>query len=118
MNLGIVGSRDFNDYEKLKKEILTLYKIDNIKCIVSGGASGADKLGERFAEEFKLEKRIFYPDWNKYGKRAGFIRNKDIVENSDKLIAFWDSKSKGTKLTIDLAKEKSKAFDVLAKLVP
>jgi len=106
MNLGIVGSRDFNDYDKLKKEILTLYSIDKIKCIVSGGANGADKLGERFAEEFNLKKRIFYPDWNKYGKRAGFIRNKDIVDNSDKLIAFWDGKSKGTKLTIDLAKDK------------
>lgn len=106
MNLGIVGSRDFNDYIKLKTEILKLYPIEQIKCIVSGGANGADKLGERFADEYNLDKKIFYPDWNKYGKRAGFIRNKDIVENSDKLIAFWDGVSKGTKLTIDLAKEK------------
>lgn len=106
MNLGIVGSRSFGDYDLLKKEILNLYSIDSIKCIVSGGANGADKLAEKFADEYKLEKKIFLPDWNKYGKKAGYIRNKQIVESSDKLIAFWDNKSPGTKITIDLAKNK------------
>jgi hypothetical protein len=106
MNLGIVGSRTFNNYDLLKIEIFKLYSIDSIKCIVSGGANGADKLAEKFANEFNLDKKIFLPDWNKYGKKAGYIRNKEIVDYSDKLIAFWDSKSPGTKITIELAKNK------------
>jgi hypothetical protein len=106
LNVAIVGSRTFKDYKKLK-EIINSLNI-NISKIISGGANGADKLGELLAKENNIDIHIFYPDWNKYGKKAGFIRNEQIVKNSDLIIAFWDGKSKGTLHSINLSKKYNK----------
>ena len=110
----IAGSRDFNDYELLKKsaiEIITKKTmLPDLTRIVSGGARGADTLGERFANEMGLEISRFIPDWDGLGKRAGYVRNAEMAkfavedDNDGMLIAFWDGKSKGTKHMIDLAK--------------
>jgi hypothetical protein len=80
----------------------------DISVIVSGGANGADSLGEKYANENKIEKDIYYPDWAKHGKAAGFIRNKLIIENADMVIAFWDQKSRGTRNSIGIAHELKK----------
>jgi hypothetical protein len=108
MKLAIVGSRTFNDYELLEKSILDKFDLKNIDLIVSGGAVGADKLGEKFAEKHSIEPLILKPDWNKYGKRAGYERNKDIIKNCDTVIAFWNGESPGTKHSIDIAKASKK----------
>ena len=105
----IAGGRDFSDYDKLKdhvdkciNEVLTEHRGSEI-IIVSGKAKGADSLGERYAKE-KGYKIAEYPaDWKKFGRAAGMIRNKQMAENADALIAFWDSKSSGTKNMIDQA---------------
>lgn len=113
LRIVIAGSRDFNDYELLKREVLNIVKYDNrpkdyVK-VISGGARGADTLGERFAKEFGLEVKRFIPDWDGLGKRAGYVRNAEMAKfavkdgNYGVLVAFWDSKSKGTKHMIDLA---------------
>ncbi len=99
MNVGVVGGRDFDDYSLLCD---TLDSLDfDISFIISGGAKGADFLGEKYAMDHNIPARIFKPDWKKYGRGAGFVRNKTIVENSDIIVAFWDGKSKGTKNTIE-----------------
>lgn len=98
--IAIIGSRTFDDYKLLCKT-MEPYK-DKIGTIVSGGANGADTLGERWAKENNKETLIFYPDWDKYGKKAGYLRNHKIVENSDGVIAFWDGKSKGTQHSFSL----------------
>lgn len=113
MRLAIIGSRTFNDYELLEKSIIANFMIDNIDLIVSGGANGADKLGEKFANVNNIQTIIFKPDWNKYGKSAGFIRNKLIVDNCDSVVAFWDSKSKGTKHSLDYAKKTNKNIIII-----
>lgn len=59
-------------------------------------SDGADKLDERYSEEKNLDLTVFLPDWKKYGKSAGVIRNKDIVKHSDMVVAFWDEKSRST----------------------
>ena len=110
----IAGSRDFNDYELLKKsaiEIITKKTmLPDLTRIVSGGARGADTLGERFANEMGLEISRFIPDWDGLGKRAGYVRNAEMAkfavedDNDGMLIAFWDGQSRGTKHMIDLAK--------------
>ena len=110
MNIAIVGSRTFTDYTQLKE---TLDEYKNISKIVSGGAKGADKLGERYAKENNIETLIFLPDWKKYGRAAGVIRNKDIVSNSDTVIAFWDGKSTGTLSSINLAKKLKKNLKII-----
>ena len=100
--IAVVGSRDFDDYEWMKT-VLTDY-LDEMDLLVSGGARGADSLGARFAKEHRVQTLIFKPDWETHGKAAGPIRNKQIVEACDVLIAFWDGKSKGTKNSIDTAR--------------
>jgi hypothetical protein len=92
MKVAVIGSRTFNDYELVKE---TLTKLD-ITLLISGGAKGADSLGERYANENNITTLIFKPDWERHGRGAGMIRNTDIVKNSDIVVAFWDGSSKGT----------------------
>ena len=109
----VAGSRDFNDYELLKLEINNfitncennLNASNNKIEIISGNARGADKLGEKYAKEYNYSCSIKPADWNKYGKRAGYLRNADMAQEANALIAFWDGKSKGTNHMIQLAKQ-------------
>ena len=103
MKVGIIGSRGFNNYE-LVDEVMNEH-IDKVEVIVSGGAKGADTIGELWAKQNNKNLLIFKPEWGKFGKRAGFIRNQDIVKNSDLVLAFWDGQSKGTKNSIDLCEK-------------
>lgn len=111
----IAGSRDFDDFEILFKNVETIQneiitKRDDISevVIISGTARGADKLGELYAERTNLKIKRFPADWNNLGKRAGYVRNTEMAKYAAKevgvLIAFWDGISKGTKHMIDLAK--------------
>jgi hypothetical protein len=111
IKIGVVGSRSFNDY-KLVKDTLDPYK-GKVWLIVSGGARGADSLGEKWANENWVKTLIHRPDWDKHGKAAGFIRNKQIVDDSDLIIAFWDSLSKGTEHTIRIAREAGKVVKII-----
>lgn len=113
----IAGTRDFNDYAFLKKNVdyfLQGINPNNEEIeIVSGNARGADKLGERYAKEHNLPVKLFPANWDKYGKRAGYLRNQEMANYADVLIAFWDEKSKGTKHMIDIAKKQGLTFIVV-----
>lgn len=113
MKVAVVGSRSFNDYELLKSKLDALNEKVNITHIVSGGAKGADSLAEKWAKDNKIETVVFYPDWEKYGKSAGFLRNELIIKEADIVIVFWDGSSKGTKLSIDLAIKYSKPHKII-----
>ena len=104
LKIGVIGSRGFNDY-KLVCDTLDEY-LEDVFLIVSGGAKGADMLGEKWANESGVKTLIYKPDWDKYGKSAGFVRNEDIVEASDLIICFWDGLSRGSENSIKLAREK------------
>lgn len=108
MKLAVVGSRTFNDYEMLCKYLNTIHSKEPITYIVSGGAKGADKLSEKWALENDIPTIIFYPDWEKFGRKAGFLRNNDIITEADKVLACWDGVSNGTKNSIELAKRQNK----------
>ena len=114
MKLAIVGSRTFDNYELLVDTIFrNVNLLSNVQSIVSGGATGADSLAERFAEEHLIEKIIFKPNWNFYGKSAGYKRNVDIVQNSDLVMVFWDGKSKGAEHDVKIAKDLKKQLIVV-----
>lgn len=113
ITLAIVGSRTFSDYSLLCEEIDKLRMTINITRVVSGGARGADFLGEKYAKEKNIPIVILRANWSKYGKRAGVLRNGDIVKMSDRVIAFWDGKSRGTKNTIELAEKHGKPSHVV-----
>jgi hypothetical protein len=111
-NLALVGSRDFHDYDRFVQGVEQSLeewdlRIEDIKCIISGGAKGADTLAERFSKDRNIAIIVLSPDWNKLGKRAGLVRNSDIVEASTHMIAFPTKTSKGTYDSINKAKKKS-----------
>lgn len=99
----IAGSRDITDYSVVYEAILESGWKDDITEVVSGGANGVDKLGERFAKEHNLPVSRFLANWTKYGKKAGYIRNQEMARNAEALIAVWDMKSKGTANMIEIA---------------
>ena len=106
----IAGGRDFMDYNLLKEKtnkILQEKKVTHKIVIISGCARGADTLGLRYASENAFDVEEYPADWDKYGKKAGYVRNVEMAENADSLIAFWDGKSKGTKHMIDIATERN-----------
>jgi len=78
-----------------------------------GGAKGADTLASIYAKEHNIPIIVYKPNWKKYGRSAGIIRNKDIVNYCDKLVAFWDGKSKGTLNSINLSKKDDKLLEIV-----
>jgi hypothetical protein len=117
LKVGIIGSRSFNNYRLLKEVIFeneeTKISRNRIRYLISGGAVGADSLGQQFAKEFGLPILIFYPDWNSLGKSAGFIRNESIIKACNLIYAFQVDDSKGTQNSIDLAKKYTKKLHVI-----
>ena len=104
LKLIVAGGRDFNDYELMSKVIMDLALVvypDQAISIVSGMAKGADALGYMFAVENNVKKYIFPADWNRYGRSAGMLRNKEMGNFSDVLLAFWDNRSRGTHQMIE-----------------
>lgn len=98
----IAGSREFNDYELVKE---TLLQYDDITEVVSGCAQGADLLGEKFALKHNIPVKRFPANWAAYGRTAGYRRNEQMAYYANRLIAFWDGESKGTKHMIDFARK-------------
>lgn len=103
----VAGSRGFCDYRLMAKKLdyLLSSKSHDEIIVVSGGARGADSLGERYAREHKLKLKVFPADWDTFGKRAGYLRNKQMAEYADALVAFWDGQSRGTQHMIELARQ-------------
>ena len=110
--IAIVGSREFGNYLQLKREIEGLYIEGD--WLVSGGAKGADSMAQRLAKEKGLPIIIFYPNWKgKEGRGAGFLRNKQIVENSDMVLAFYQKgrfQEGGTANTISWCRKLNRPF--------
>ena len=113
----VAGSREFNDYDLLRNTLIDYLEVmddtdvvDNPSQVkfISGTAKGADTLGEQFAYTYEYEVKRFVPDWNTYGKSAGYRRNTEMAKYASEaygvLFAVWDGQSRGPKHMIDLAK--------------
>ena len=134
--IAVVGSREFGNWKKLggteaeaKAEAEEHYILlkgildDYIDAehmskfsegvIVSGGALGADLMGERYAEERDMQTIIHLPDWPRYGRGAGMVRNKLIIDDAEYVFAFHNGSSKGTMNSIGHAKKANKPYEVL-----
>lgn len=121
--LMVCGSRTFDDYELLETkldEYLEKNKIEKITLISGGNKTtnskgqlvGADYLAECWAYNNDMDVLRFLPDWFKYGKAAGPIRNKIMTRKADYMIAFWDGNSKGTKNAIECMEKFRKPFTI------
>lgn len=112
----IAGSRSFNDYELLREQCLSILQEKmwtHRVIIVSGHARGADSLGERFANEFRLPFELHPAKWRLLGKAAGMVRNAEMAKCSDALIAFWDGESRGTRHMINFARKRGLEVSVI-----
>lgn len=99
----IAGSRDIIDFE-LVKQAVTESGFE-ITEVVSGGARGVDRLGERWGVENNVPIKQFIPDWDANPKTAGFIRNGEMAEYGEALIAVTNG-SRGTANMISQAEKK------------
>lgn len=114
----IVGSRNFHDYELfcrvtdylLQELIKHGYRI----VIISGGAKGADSMAEQYAKDRGYDIKVFKADWNKFGKSAGYIRNREMHQyiarfEKKACLCFWSvaENSSGTRQNFELAMDKT-----------
>jgi hypothetical protein len=109
MKVIIAGSRDIINKQVLGAAIAESKWFEQLDEIVSGGARGVDSLGEGFAKEYNIPVKQFLADWDTYGKRAGYLRNIQMADYADALIAVWDGKSKGTKHMIGCMEKLNKS---------
>jgi hypothetical protein len=105
MRVAIVGSRGYLDLDSVKSYVASL---PPDAVVITGGAKGVDTVAETAARERGLQVVVHLADWALYGKSAGQIRNQVVVDDCDRLVAFWDGTSPGTKGAISLASKANK----------
>lgn len=106
MKLAIIGSRSLT--VNLEK-----YITEDVTEIVSGGAEGIDMLAKQYAIAHNIKLTEFFPKYEKYKRNAPLVRNREIVDYADTILAFWDSESRGTKFTIDYSRKVGKIVTVI-----
>ena len=106
MKVAVIGSRG------LYVPNLADYLPPETTEIVSGGARGVDSSAAQYARAQGLKLTEFRPNYDVYGKGAPLVRNREIVNYADLVLAFWDGKSRGTKMVIDTCKKSGKEIMV------
>ena len=106
MKVAVVGSRSIFAPD------ISMYISDGDE-IVSGGAVGVDSCAAEYAKKNGLKLTVFLPQYERYGRAAPIARNKKIVDYADKIIAFWDGKSKGTLSVIKYAEKTGKLCEII-----
>jgi predicted Rossmann fold nucleotide-binding protein DprA/Smf involved in DNA uptake len=109
LKIAVIGSRSID-----KINLSEYINAEEVETIISGGAKGVDTIAEQWAKRNGIKTIIIKPEYSKYGKGAPLRRNHTIVEQADKIIAFWNGESRGTKYTIELARKAGKEIRVIA----
>lgn len=107
MKVAVVGSRNLTNIE------IGRYISEDVNEIISGGAVGVDSCAAEYARINGLKLTEVLPQYDKYGRGAPIVRNKEIVNYADKVIAFWDGSSKGTLSVIKYAEKVGKPCEVI-----
>jgi hypothetical protein len=104
MRVIIAGSRTIGNYRLVEDAVKECgWPITEVVC---GKAKGVDTLGESWGFNHQVNIRYFPADWNKFGRKAGFLRNMEMAEYGEALILIWDGESKGSKMMLDIARKK------------
>lgn len=106
MKIAIVGSRGVTVADMGRY-------IAGAEEIVSGGAAGVDRCAAEYARQRGIKLTEFLPEYDRYGRAAPIVRNKQIVDYADRVVAFWDGSSKGTLSVINYAKKMAKPCEVI-----
>jgi len=109
MKILICGSRDWYDKNLIRKVLIDIKEREVIECIIHGDARGADRCAEVVANTLGISVISCSPDWDKYGKSAGLIRNRQMLDEGkpDLVLAFSDhfETSKGTQHMVKIAND-------------
>jgi hypothetical protein len=108
--VGFTGSRSILKFDE--KVLTALESITGADLIIHGGATGADKLIQKWADEHHITCEIIRPI-DPSNKLDYLFRNVEIVTKSKEIFAVWDGESKGTKFTMDYAKARNKPVMVV-----
>lgn len=103
--VGVVGSRDFPWPDLV---VALVSSLADGTLVVSGGAPGVDTIAEQTARQRGLDVLVFPANWERFGRKAGPIRNAQIVAVADTVIAFWNGVSRGTLNTVAQASRAGK----------
>lgn len=106
--VAIVGSRRYDTLDAVDDFLWKLKQKHPRAVVVSGAASGVDKHAARVAWGMNLAVEEFPADWDRHGRRAGFIRNVAMLDTVDHVVAFWDQFSRGTAHSINVAADTGK----------
>ena len=113
MKVIIAGGRDYNNYAFLAQTMDDFVNENNVEEVVCGCAAGADSLGAKWAKERGIPVKEFPAEWDVFGKKAGILRNHDMGNYADFLVAFWDGQSAGTRDMISYMKQIGKHGTVI-----
>lgn len=114
MRVIVCGTRDWHHRQVIQDRLARLPAEDDT-IVVHGAARGADRIAEQEAQKLGLLVEAHPADWDRWGKRAGFVRNDYMASlGADLCIAFWDGRSAGTKMMIDLAHQ----YGIPVEIVP
>jgi hypothetical protein len=110
MRVLVTGSRDWNLIGTIKEELLrVLVEMEAAPhqiTVVHGGARGADKIAGSIAASIGMNVEVFPAQWNTYGKRAGYLRNAEMVNSGPAIcLAFIKDQSRGATMCADLAED-------------
>ena len=112
MKIAIVGSPDYSD---LWQVVVYVRRLPRDTTVISGAAKGVETVVAEVARLCGLEFIKYLPNWDKHGSAAGMFQSEQIVDHCDRLVAFWDGASKGTKESIDRARAAGKPVEVITK---
>ena len=109
MKLMVAGSRSID------KNILNIsaFMPDDVELLITGGTDGVDTMAEQYAAENDIKVQTMHPKYEHYGNGAPTVRNKQMVDMADRVLVFWDGKSRGAKFIYDYAKEVGTPVDMM-----
>lgn len=110
MKVAIIGSRRYHDLSAVWQYVA---KLPRDTVIISGGAKGVDTTAIEAAAWYELDYEVFLPDWKKFGTSAGPRRNLQMVQAADRVVAFWDGESAGTRNAIKLTRQYEKPLEII-----
>ena len=111
MKIAVIGSRNLTNQVVLENELNTIK--DKVQLVITGGIGGTDTLAEKWALDNNITIEVIKPDWKSYGRLAGVVRNKQIIESCDYCYFFWDKKSIGVQFSINYCKKIFKPIKVI-----
>lgn len=104
MKLLVCGGRDYSDRERLKLAMNQAVVGVTEVVVIHGGARGADTLAGEIAKAAGVPTQVFLADWDRFGKRAGFLRNTKMLEEGKPDIVLAAPGGAGTRMMIEIAK--------------